>query len=62
MTQNEHIHAIWCRPEVGGDVISGENVKIIYGNAVLNFEFASFGKHAKLHLDRSISSGFMMGS
>ena len=35
---NEHVHAICCRPEVDGDVISSENVKTIEGYAVLNFE------------------------
>ena len=31
MTQNEHVYAICCRPEVARDVISGENVKTIKG-------------------------------
>ena len=31
-----------CRPDVAGDVISGENVKTVKGHAVLNFEVASF--------------------
>ena len=34
--QNEHVYAISCRPEVAGDVISGENVKTIAGYTVLN--------------------------
>ena len=38
MTQNEHIHAIFSRPEVAGDVISGGNVKTIEGYFLLNFE------------------------
>ena len=42
ITQNEHVYAIWCRPEVAGDVISGANVKTIEGSAVLNVEVASF--------------------
>ena len=42
MTQNEQGYAICCRPEVAGDVISGENVKTIEGYAALNFEAASF--------------------
>ena len=42
MTQNEHVYAICCQPEVAGDVISGENVKAVEGYAVLNFEVASF--------------------
>ena len=41
MTQNEHVYAICCRPEVAGDVISGENAKTVEGYAVLNFEVAS---------------------
>ena len=41
MTQNEHVYAICRRPEVVGDVISGENVKTVKGYAVLNFEVAS---------------------
>ena len=42
MTQNEYVYAIFCRPEVDGDVISGENVKTIEGYVVLNFEVANF--------------------
>ena len=42
MVQNEHVNAICSRPEVDGDVISGENVKTIEGYALLNFEVASF--------------------
>ena len=41
ITQNEHVYAICCRPEVAGNVVSGENVKTIDGHAVLNFEIAS---------------------
>ena len=43
-SQNEHVYAICCRPQVGlaGDVISGENIKTIKSYAVLNFEVASF--------------------
>ena len=41
MTQNEHVYAICSRLEVGGDVISGENVKNVEGSAVLNFEVGS---------------------
>ena len=41
MAQIEHVYAICCRPEVAGDVISGENVKTVDGYAVLNFEAAS---------------------
>ena len=39
--QNEHVYAICCRPDVVCDVISGENVKIIEGYSVLNFEVAT---------------------
>ena len=42
MIQNELVYAICCWPEVAGDVISAENVKIIEGYAVLNFEAASY--------------------
>ena len=38
---NEHVYVIRCRPEVAGDVISGENAKTIEGYAVLNFETAN---------------------
>ena len=43
MTKNEHAYAIFCRPEVAGDVIFRQNVKTLEGYAVLNFEGASFG-------------------
>ena len=42
MTQIEPIFAIYCRPEVAGDVISGENIKTIECYALLNFEAAIF--------------------
>ena len=42
MTPNEHVYAIWCRPEVAGGVISGENEKTVEGYGVLNFEVTSF--------------------
>ena len=41
MTQIEHVYAIFCGPEVAGDVISGGLVKTIKGYLVLNFEGAS---------------------
>ena len=44
MTQNEHVCAIFCRPDVAGDVISGENVKTIKGYVVLNFEAAGISR------------------
>ena len=42
MTQNEHVYAISCQPEIAGDAISGENVETIECYAVLNFEAATF--------------------
>ena len=42
MTQNEHVYAICCRPEIADDFVSGENVMTIDGYAVLNFEVVSF--------------------
>ena len=42
MTQNESIYAICCRPEIVGDIISGEIVKIVERYAMLNLEVASF--------------------
>ena len=42
MTQNEHVYAFCCRPEVACEVISGQNVKTIDGYAALNFEVAGF--------------------
>ena len=41
MTQNEHLHAICCRPEVASDVISCENAKTVEGYALLYFAVAS---------------------
>ena len=41
MTQNEHVYAICCRPEIAGGVISDQNVKTIEGYVMLNFEAAS---------------------
>ena len=41
MTQNEHVYAIYCQPEVEGDVVSSENMKDIEGYALINFEAAS---------------------
>ena len=38
MTQNEHIYAICCRPEVDDNVIFGRNVKTIEGYIVVNFK------------------------
>ena len=44
MTQNEHVYAICCWLEVADEVISGENVKTMEGNAFLNFEVASISR------------------
>ena len=41
LTQNEHVYAICCRPEVADVVLSSENIKTIVGYAVLNIEVAS---------------------
>ena len=41
MTQIEHVYAIFCRPDVAGDVISSGNVKTIESYVVLDFEAAS---------------------
>ena len=41
MIQNERVYAIFCRPEVAGDIISSGNVNTIKGYVVLNFETAS---------------------
>ena len=41
MAKNEHIYAIFCREEVDGDVVSGENVTTVEGYGVFNFEAAS---------------------
>ena len=42
MAQNEHVYTICRRPEVAGDVISGDSVKTIESYPVLNVEVASF--------------------
>ena len=39
MTKNEHVYAIFCRPEAAGNVISAGNTT--EGYAVLNLEAAS---------------------
>ena len=35
MTQNQHVYAICCQPEIAGDVISGQNVKTVGGYVVV---------------------------
>ena len=42
MTHNEHVYAVFCRPEVAGNIVSGGNVKTIEGYVMLNFEAACF--------------------
>ena len=39
-TNGEHVYAIFCRPEVDGDVFSGGTVKTTKGYVVLNFDAA----------------------
>ena len=41
MTKNEQVYAIFCRPEVAGDVISGGDAKTIEGYVLFNLEAAS---------------------
>ena len=41
MTQNEHVYAICCRPEVADDVVSGRYVKTIERYIGVYFEVAS---------------------
>ena len=41
ITQNEHFNAICSRPEVAGDVISGNDVMTVEGYALLKFEAAN---------------------
>ena len=48
LTQNEHVYANFCPPEVAGDFISGGNVKTVEGYVVLNFEAASMIKQKAL--------------
>ena len=38
MAQNERVYAIFCRTEIAGGVIYGENVKTIEGYRAVNFE------------------------
>ena len=40
-TEDEYVCAICCRPEVAGDVISGENLQTTECYRVKNFEAAS---------------------
>ena len=47
VTQNEYVYAIFCPPEVAGDVISSVIVKTIESYVVLNFETASISSLRK---------------
>ena len=42
LTENWHVYASFCRPEVAGDIISSWNVKTIDGYTVANIEASSF--------------------
>ena len=57
MAQNEPVYAICFRPEVAGDVISGENVDY-RGLCCLNFEVASFSsfRHKKNFVTVAVDS------
>ena len=41
-TQNEQIYAIYCRPEIAGDVIAGENLNTMERYVALKFDCVSF--------------------
>ena len=59
-TQNERVYAIWCRPEVAGDVIATENVKAVEGFAMLNFQAASrssFGENQNQPFAHCVDDG-----
>ena len=49
MTKNEQVYAICYRPEVVGDVISGENVNTAEGYPSLNVDAASISSFGKNH-------------
>ena len=58
MTQNEHVYAICSRPEVGGDVISGQCAKITQGYVVVNFEVAKVAtSYSFQRIKKSIRNG-----
>ena len=50
MTQNEHVYAIYRRPEVAGYVISGENVKTVECYALQDFEAAIFSSFREIKI------------
>ena len=56
MTQDEHVYAICCLPEVDGDVISCENVKTIEGYAVLNFEVDRFSSFRDIQTNHFVTA------
>ena len=41
MTQNEHVCAICCRPELDCYVVSGRNIKTVVDYVVVNFKAAT---------------------
>ena len=55
MTQNEHVFAICCRPEVAGDVIYGGSVKTIERYPLLKFEVASYGSFRDIQTNHFVT-------
>ena len=56
MTQNEHVYAICCRPEVVCDVTSDGNVKTLEGYAMLNFQVASFSSFRDIQKNNFVTA------
>ena len=56
MTQNEYVYALCCRPEVAGDVISGDSVKTVQDYVVLNFEVASLSSFRDIHKNHFVTA------
>ena len=54
---NRTCDLICCRPEVAGDVISGENVKTIEGYPLLNFEVAIAVTVSKIFSQKAFRDG-----
>ena len=50
-TENEHVYAMCCRPEVDGGVISGRNVKTVEGY-VVKFEASSLSSFRDINKTR----------
>ena len=55
LAQIGHAYAIYCRPKVARDVISGRNVKTIEGYEVLNFENASSSSFKSFQKDHFVT-------